>query len=417
MNIPFEETLRSSAGISSKNKNKSICVDDKVAERQREQGAKQQEQQLAQQQSRTDCDYSVSLANDESVDCRTDCDYSVSLAKNDSIETGMDTASETTEYIEKEDAFQAYCNYHNSCSNNENIASNRKNVEDNRDYKDDYHDCDKDDEIDDDDSNISKVGKSASNIKKQRQKVSFAKPEIDAQEWTVEDHYRSNKQRQQLRRKWRYEKMEKRRKNKVMVYAVALLLLEVAAATIAVMYHQDLIECCGTSIFSKNATTADRWEKTFYWIGIAYLLVLILIEIPTLIIAQETLFIFNPMVGYLLVMQMMYAADAQIAYIMYGLETVAMLGQSMVLVQMNRNPESCLHSILNYTLSGITAYLLIKLSQQGGYCIVNDRIQSVLSESTCNTNCIDEASCFRCTGGGGGDDGLSSLAQCFIRFE
>ena len=415
MDIPFEETVSSSAGISSNNNNISICVDDKA------QGAKQQEQQLVQQQCRTDCDYSVSLANDcESVDCRTDCDYSVSLANNDSIGSGMDTASETMEYIEKEDAYQTYCSSHNSSSNNESIPSIKKDVEDNRDGKDDNkndnHDHDDDKGDDDDDSNISSVEKRDSNVKKQRQKVSFAEPVIDAQEWTFEDHYRSNKQREQMRRKRRYERMEKQRRSKVMVHAVVLLLLEVAAATIAVMYHLELIECCGTSIFSENASTADRWDKIFYWIGITYLLVLILIEIPTLIIAQETLFLFNPMIGYLLVMQMMYAADTQIAYIIYGLETVAMLGQSMVLVKMNRGPESCLHSILNYTLAGITLYLLLKLTQQGGYCIVNDRIQSVFSESTCNINCIDEASCFRCTGGGGGDE-LSSLTQCFIRFE
>jgi hypothetical protein len=254
-----------------------------------------------------------------------------------------------------------------------------------------------------------------------RARQATEQPEAEAQEWTYDDHYsgavvRKEHQRQldrKQRRSERYEQAERKRISKLMWFGVFLLLLEVAGASIAVMNYQELVECCGRSIFSENEAVGERWNKVFFYIGIFYLPVIILIEIPTLIIAQETLFLFNPMVGYLLVMQMLYATDTKNAYIIFGLESVAMLGQSIILVQMQRSPESCIHSVLNYTLAGITIYLLIMLTQQGGYCIVNDRIQSVFSESTCNIACIDEDSCFRCTVGEGDD---ASLTQCFIRF-
>lgn len=198
-----------------------------------------------------------------------------------------------------------------------------------------------------------------------------------------------------------------------MWFGVFLLLLEVAGASIAVMNYQELVECCGRSIFSENEAVGERWNKAFFYIGIIYLPVIILIEIPTLIIAQETLFLFNPMVGYLLVMQMLYATDTKSAYIIFGLESVAMLGQSIILTQMQRGPEACIHSVLNYTFAGVTIYMLIILTQQGGYCIVDDRIQSVFSESTCNIACVDEDSCFRCTVSEGDD---ASSPHCFIRF-
>jgi hypothetical protein len=254
--------------------------------------------------------------------------------------------------------------------------------------------------------------------KKERRTI---EPEVEAQEWTSDDHYSSavvskEKQRQldrEQRRSERYERRERKRIAKYMWFGVFLLLLEVAGASIAVMNHQELVECCGRSIFSENEAVGERWNKAFFYIGIIYLPVIILIEIPTLIIAQETLFLFNPMVGYLLVMQMLYATDTKSAFIIFGLESVAMLGQSIILTQMQRGPEACIHSVLNYTFAGMTIYMLIILAQQGGYCIVNDRIQSMFSESTCNIACIDEDSCFRCTVGEGDN---ATLTQCFIRF-
>eukprot|EP00536_Pseudo-nitzschia_multiseries_P011099 jgi/Psemu1/27894/gm1.27894_g len=345
---------------------------------------------------------------------------SLSLSKADSVETETDTASEITASVVgvTGGAHQECCD--KDLDNNEDEDENEngpgpsigKNVQDKR----DDHDAESPNDYENEKNSASQVGKGDSNPKKQRQRVTFSEPEVDAQEWTYDDHYRStiDFSRRKEEKKLKYERAERRRISKLMWCAVALLLLEVAGATIAVMNHQELVECCGNSIFSENESRAEQWDKTFYWIGIAYLIVIILIEIPTLVIAQETMFLFNPMVGYLLAMQMMYATDTRNAYIIYGLESAAMLGQSIILMQMQRSPEMCIHSILNYTLSGITVYLLLRLTQQGGYCIVDDRIQSVFTESTCNMDCIDEASCFRCTGGG--DDDLSFSTQCFIRF-
>ena len=245
---------------------------------------------------------------------------------------------------------------------------------------------------------------------------SFIEPQLEAQEWTHEDHRESESHKDHLsreqRRMDRYERAERKRIGKLMWFGVFLLLLEVAGAIIAVMNHQELVECCGRSIFSENESVGERWNKIFYLIGILYIPVILLIEIPALVIAQETAFLFNPMVGFLLVMQMVYVTDLKSAYIIFGLESVAMIGQSMILVQMPRSIESCIHSVVSYIFAGMTVYMIVSLSQQGGYCIVNDRIQSVFSASTCNTACIDEDSCFRCTG----DDELF-VTKCFIRFE
>jgi len=245
--------------------------------------------------------------------------------------------------------------------------------------------------------------------------------ELEAQEWTYEDHCSGTedkelqRQRQldlEKRRNELYEKAIRRRNAPYMWFGVFLLLLEVAAASIAVKNYQDLVECCGRSIFSENEAVGDRWNQVFFLIGVLYIPVIILIEIPTLVIAQETLFLFNPMIGYLLAMHMLYTTDTRNAYIIFGLELVAMFGQSYILANMQRSPESCIHSVLNYTLAGITIYMLVMLTQQGGYCIVNDRIQSVFTDSTCNVGCIDESTCFRCDGIG--DDLLAT--QCFIKF-
>ena len=256
----------------------------------------------------------------------------------------------------------------------------------------------------------------------------------EEQEWTHEDHDRSphmtsyhrSKEERRKQRQIAYDRAERRRLNKCMYFAVLVLLLEVAAGTIAVMYYQELIECCGRSIFGSTSTNGDssgigeggneindeiiaaRWNTIFYWVGISYLIVIILIEIPTLVIATEPLFIFNPMVGFLLAMHMMYTTDAKTAYIIYGLETAAMVGQSIVLVHMRRSPELCIHSILNYTFCGLVIYVLVRLTEQGGYCIVNDRIQSIFSASTCNIECIDDVSCFRCD---------VDTSSCFIQFS
>mmetsp|Transcript_4211 Transcript_4211/g.10933 ORF Transcript_4211/g.10933 Transcript_4211/m.10933 type:complete len:428 (+) Transcript_4211:168-1451(+) len=243
----------------------------------------------------------------------------------------------------------------------------------------------------------------------------YIRSQVEAQEWTHEDHYASESHKRHLSRQKmqqeRYERAERRRIGKLMWFGVFLLLLEVAGAIVAVMNYQELVECCGRSIFSENESVGERWNKAFYLIGILYIPVILVIEIPTLVIAQETAFLFNPMVGFLLAMQMIYVTDLKSAYIIFGLEVVAMMGQSMILVQMPRSFESCIHSVVNYTLAGMTIYIIVLLRQQGGYCIVNDRIQSVFSESTCNTACINEDSCFRCIG----DENF--VTQCFIRFQ
>ena len=243
------------------------------------------------------------------------------------------------------------------------------------------------------------------------------------QEWTYEDHnrsmnvddddnndtmasytHRSSKQEKQTQRQLLYEEAERRRMKKLTMIGIGVLMFEIAAATVAFLNYQDLIECCGTSIF----TSTETWNTVFYWISIAYLIVIIVIEIPTLAMTHEPLFLFNPMVGFVLAMHMIYVTDTHSAYIIFGLETAAMFGQSMVLVQMqNRGLELFIHSVLNYTLCGLVLYMLIQLQEQGGYCIIDERIQSVFTVSSCNIGCIEEESCYQCE---------ANITSCFIQF-
>lgn len=247
----------------------------------------------------------------------------------------------------------------------------------------------------------------------------------ESQEYTYEDYEGTNAETEQLsptsesRRERRRQAREERRKNhnerakkrmcKIMSQGVFFLCFEIAAASIAIMNNEEFIECCGRSIFSENEAIGETWNQIFYWMGITYLLVLLLIEIPTLLIANETLFLFNPLIGFLLAMHMIYVTDVKNAFAIFGLETVAMLGQSLVLSRLPRGPESFCHALFNYTFWGITAFTLAMLTRQGGYCIVDDRIQSVYAAQTCNVACIDEATCSVCNAGDGSTD-------CFIRF-
>jgi hypothetical protein len=111
---------------------------------------------------------------------------------------------------------------------------------------------------------------------------------------------------------------------------------------------------------------------------------------------EEPFFLFNPMVGFLLSIHMIYVTNTDQAYLMFGLESAAMLGQSIILIQLERNSELCLHAIFNYALCGLAVYILIELSREGGYCIVDGQLQTVFQESTCDTLCNDEESCFVC---------------------
>mmetsp|Transcript_25664 Transcript_25664/g.54831 ORF Transcript_25664/g.54831 Transcript_25664/m.54831 type:complete len:444 (-) Transcript_25664:3-1334(-) len=247
----------------------------------------------------------------------------------------------------------------------------------------------------------------------------------ESQEYTYEDYEDTNGETEQLspasesrrerrrhareERRKQYNEIAKKRMCKIMCQGVFFLCFEIAAATIAIMNNEEFIECCGRSVFSENEAVGETWNQIFYWMGITYLLVLLLIEIPTLLIANETLFLFNPLIGFLLSMHMIYVTDVKNAFTIFGLETVAMLGQTLVLSRLPRGPESFCHALFNYTFWGITTFTLLMLTKQGGYCIVDNRIQSVYADQTCNVACIDEATCSVCNAGDGS-------ADCFIRF-
>jgi hypothetical protein len=191
------------------------------------------------------------------------------------------------------------------------------------------------------------------------------------------------------------------------VWCTLVLLMELGGAMLAVIYYEDLIECCGESFISDSDSTAQKWNSAMFGIGIGYL-VLIIIEIPIMALKQEPVFLFNPMIGFLLSVHMLYVTETLYSYIIFGLESAAMLGQSFILIQMQRSSELCIHALFNYTMCGLVAYLIIEMTRQGGYCIVDGQLQSVFQDSTCDMGCVDDASCFVCT---------TNSTSCFIRFS
>jgi hypothetical protein len=197
------------------------------------------------------------------------------------------------------------------------------------------------------------------------------------------------------------------RSSSLLVFTVCVLCLELAAATIAVIYFEPLVECCGDSFVSELDSTTNAWNQALFGISIGYL-VWVIVDFPIVVLCKEPVFLFNPMIGFLLAMHMLYVTNTTFAYTIYGLETLAMLGQSYILMQLRKNVETFIHSLFNFVMSGIVVYALIELSRQGGYCIVGGELEGVFSPSTCNVRCIDEASCNICDG---------NTTSCFIQFS
>jgi hypothetical protein len=193
----------------------------------------------------------------------------------------------------------------------------------------------------------------------------------------------------------------------LLIFTLALLSLELGAAIIAVLFFEPFVECCGDSFVSTSDISNDSWNQALYGISIAYL-TWVIVDFPVVAISKEPVFLFNPMIGFLLCMHMLYVTNTTYAYAIYGLETCAMLGQTYVLMQLHRNAELCIHSLFNFIMCGIVVYSLIELTRQGGYCIVGGSVQGVFSEATCNIHCVDEASCNVCDG---------NVTQCFIPFQ
>jgi hypothetical protein len=186
-----------------------------------------------------------------------------------------------------------------------------------------------------------------------------------------------------------------------------VLLLELGAAMVAIMYWEDLMECCGVSFISDAESTTSAWNTALFAVAVAYL-TWVIIEFPIISVTKEPVFLFNPMIGYLLGVHMVYVTNIFGAYLIFGLETAAMIGQTIILLQLGKNAELCIHSIFNFTMCGLVFYLIIELTKQGGYCIVDGKLESVFQIPTCDVYCTDEASCMICT---------ANATSCFISFN
>lgn len=88
-------------------------------------------------------------------------------------------------------------------------------------------------------------------------------------EWTYEDHNRTTsfttitaselyeqEAQRRLHRKVAYEEMERSRKRRLMILGIGLLLLDIAAATVAYVNYHELMECCGQTILPND----EQWK-------------------------------------------------------------------------------------------------------------------------------------------------------------
>jgi hypothetical protein len=199
----------------------------------------------------------------------------------------------------------------------------------------------------------------------------------------------------------------KRRTPCAIIFTIFVLLLELGAAMVAIMYWEDLMECCGDSFVSVSDSVTSSWNTALFAVAVGYL-TWVIVQFPIIALTKEPVFLFNPMIGFLLAIHMLYVTNVLSAYIIYGLETAAMLGQSYILMNLGKSAELCIHSLFNFTMSGLVVYLIIELSKQGGYCIVDGELESVFQLPTCNIACTDEASCNVCT---------ANTTSCFISFS
>mmetsp|Transcript_29608 Transcript_29608/g.49113 ORF Transcript_29608/g.49113 Transcript_29608/m.49113 type:complete len:328 (+) Transcript_29608:231-1214(+) len=200
---------------------------------------------------------------------------------------------------------------------------------------------------------------------------------------------------------------EDNRPSCLLVFCTILLILELGAAMIAVVYYDDLIECCGESFISASDSVTATWNRALHGIAIGYL-TWVIVEFPIIALTKEPVFLFNPMIGFLLAIHMMYLTNVLNAYIIFGLECAAMLGQSFILMKLNRNAELCIHAIFNFTLCGLVTYLIIEMTRQGGYCIVDGELETVFKISTCDIGCFSDETCNICA---------SNTTSCFIKFN
>jgi hypothetical protein len=199
------------------------------------------------------------------------------------------------------------------------------------------------------------------------------------------------------------EEEEKKGPSCLLLLCFFLLFLEFCGALLAIIYWDNIVECCGESYMSN-----DTWNLALFGIAVAYLTWTI-VSGPIIAKTHEPFFLFNPMIGFLLAMHMLYTTHVLNAYIIYGIETFAMLGQTYVLCQIGKRWELLIHTLANFTVSLLTIYMIISLSNDGGYCIVDGELQSIFSNSTCsNARCTDELSCHICT---------DEINECFISFS
>jgi hypothetical protein len=193
----------------------------------------------------------------------------------------------------------------------------------------------------------------------------------------------------------------------LILVCVFILILELGAAVVAVLFWDDVMECCGESAMSKTASGTEKWNLALYGIAVGYLTWTI-VAFPIIKVTHEPIFLFNPMIGFFLAIHMLYVTNVLSAYIIYGLETVAMLGQTYILCQIRRRVELLIHTLANFTMSLLVIYMILHLSFEGGYCIVDGELQSIFSNSTCNKLCTDDLSCNVCT---------ADVSSCFISFS
>lgn len=188
-----------------------------------------------------------------------------------------------------------------------------------------------------------------------------------------------------------------------------VLALELCVALLSLVTFDGFEECCGESIFYDDSPDQRKtWDLAFFWTSVAFM-ILVVLQVP-LTYKGYNVALFNPVLGYSLTVLTYYNVHRKEAWIMFGVETFATICESWVLWKDRKFLKLFVQMLFCYAACGVTSYVFATLEQQGGYCIVDGKLESVFEESTCNMDCgeddVDE--CYIC-------DANAGTSTCFIQ--
>ena len=205
-----------------------------------------------------------------------------------------------------------------------------------------------------------------------------------------------------------YYEDEKETDSYTKLAAVVAFGLEIGVAVVSMISFEGFEECCGEYFFmAKTPESQEKWDRANFWVAVTYLGIA---AVQLLLVARRLIIvpIFNPLIGFYLVLSAIYGSDEFYAIIMYGLETAAVICATFMLFRERRYYSLFVQVFVCYFASGFTLYLIVKYRRQGGYCVFGGLYEMLFQEQICDIPCDDiEVPCSFCD---------IEKASCFIQF-